>query len=45
MLNVFITGAAGFIGGVLARQCTQDGASVLGIDVGGARCPLGRLCL
>ena len=33
MLSVFITGAAGFIGGVLAKQCTQDGISVLGIDL------------
>lgn len=35
MLNIIITGAAGFIGGVLARQCTQDGAYVLGIDIAG----------
>jgi GDP-4-dehydro-6-deoxy-D-mannose reductase len=32
-MNVMITGAAGFIGGFLARQCTEAGCSVLGFDV------------
>ena len=33
MLNVCVTGAAGFIGGVLAKQCTEAGALVLGLDI------------
>jgi GDP-4-dehydro-6-deoxy-D-mannose reductase len=32
-LKVLITGAAGFIGGFLARYCTENGSTVLGIDV------------
>ena len=32
-MKVMITGAAGFIGGFLARQCMEAGCSVLGFDV------------
>jgi len=32
-LKVMITGAAGFIGGFLARQCLETGCSVLGIGL------------
>jgi GDP-4-dehydro-6-deoxy-D-mannose reductase len=32
-VNVLITGAAGFIGGFLARRCQDLGCSVLGIDI------------
>jgi GDP-4-dehydro-6-deoxy-D-mannose reductase len=33
MMNVMITGAAGFIGRVLTEYCVQAGCSVLGIDI------------
>ena len=32
-MKVLITGAAGFIGGYLAKHCAEAGASVLGIDI------------
>src|SRR5271165_301015 len=32
-MNVMITGAAGFIGGFLAKQCLEAGCSVLGIGI------------
>jgi GDP-4-dehydro-6-deoxy-D-mannose reductase len=32
-MNVLITGASGFIGGYLVKQCLEAGSSVLGIDV------------
>lgn len=32
-MNVMITGASGFIGGVLATHCVNAGCSVLGIDI------------
>ena len=32
-MKVMITGAAGFIGGVLAKRCLDDGCSVLGLGV------------
>ena len=32
-MNVLITGAGGFIGGVLAKHCVGAGCSVLGIDI------------
>jgi GDP-4-dehydro-6-deoxy-D-mannose reductase len=32
-MNVLITGAAGFIGGFLAKHCLDAGCSVLGIDI------------
>ncbi|MFZ0883302.1 MAG: GDP-mannose 4,6-dehydratase [Candidatus Acidiferrales bacterium] len=32
-MKVLITGAAGFIGGFLARHCAESGSAVLGIDV------------
>jgi len=32
-MKVMITGAAGFIGGFLAKHCTDAGARVLGIDI------------
>jgi GDP-4-dehydro-6-deoxy-D-mannose reductase len=32
-MNVMITGASGFIGGVLTRHCLNAGCSVLGIDI------------
>jgi GDP-4-dehydro-6-deoxy-D-mannose reductase len=32
-MKVMITGAAGFIGGVLAKQCIEAGCSVLGFDI------------
>jgi GDP-4-dehydro-6-deoxy-D-mannose reductase len=32
-VRVLITGAAGFIGGFLARHCTEAGSAVLGIDI------------
>jgi GDP-4-dehydro-6-deoxy-D-mannose reductase len=32
-MNVLITGAAGFIGRYLARECCETGCSVLGIDI------------
>jgi nucleoside-diphosphate-sugar epimerase len=32
-VNVFITGAAGFIGGYLARYCADRGCRVLGVDL------------
>jgi GDP-4-dehydro-6-deoxy-D-mannose reductase len=32
-MNVMITGAAGFIGGFLAKQCLEAGCSVLGFDI------------
>lgn len=33
-MNVMITGAAGFIGGFLAKHCTENGCSVLGLGLG-----------
>lgn len=36
-MNVMITGAAGFIGGVLAKHCVKEGDSVLGIGLGEPR--------
>ena len=33
-MRVMITGAAGFIGGFLARQCLEAGCSVLGLGIG-----------
>jgi GDP-4-dehydro-6-deoxy-D-mannose reductase len=33
-MNVLITGAEGFIGGVLSQDCIREGASVLGIGIG-----------
>jgi GDP-4-dehydro-6-deoxy-D-mannose reductase len=33
-MNVMITGAEGFIGGVLAKHCTNTGCSVLGVGIG-----------
>jgi GDP-4-dehydro-6-deoxy-D-mannose reductase len=33
-MKVLITGAAGFIGGYLAKHCLDAGCSVLGLDVG-----------
>src|SRR5579864_2073777 len=32
-MNVLITGAAGFIGGVLTKYCVEAGCSVLGLGV------------
>jgi GDP-4-dehydro-6-deoxy-D-mannose reductase len=32
-MKVMITGAAGFIGGFLAKHCTEAGSQVLGIDI------------
>lgn len=32
-MNVMITGAAGFIGGFLAKHCLEAGCSVLGLDI------------
>ncbi len=32
-MKVLITGAAGFIGGYLAKHCAAAGALVLGIDI------------
>lgn len=32
-MNVMITGAAGFIGGFLAKSCLESGHSVLGLDI------------
>lgn len=32
-MNVWITGAAGFIGGYLARYCVERGCTVLGADI------------
>ena len=32
-MKVFITGAAGFIGGFLARHCAESGSTVVGIDI------------
>ena len=32
-MNVMITGAEGFIGGVLAKHCVKQGASVVGIGI------------
>lgn len=32
-MKVMITGAAGFIGGFLAKHCSEAGCSVLGIDI------------
>jgi GDP-4-dehydro-6-deoxy-D-mannose reductase len=33
-MRIMITGAEGFIGGVLARHCVEQGESVLGIGIG-----------
>lgn len=33
-MKVMITGAAGFIGGFLAKHCLQEGSSVLGLGLG-----------
>src|SRR5580692_9093811 len=32
-MKAMITGAAGFIGGFLAKHCTDAGSQVLGIDI------------
>jgi GDP-4-dehydro-6-deoxy-D-mannose reductase len=36
-MKVLITGAAGFIGGILAKHCADEGCSVLGIGLGEPR--------
>lgn len=40
-MNVMITGAEGFIGGVLAKHCANMGCSVLGIGIGELRTDFG----